>query len=119
MTFKTPLPEKQYKSEYGTYVNSLDVSKTFDVLIDNVRELREIVREKDLEFPIKRVVLQSEDPLEKNLKETLWNALEDLKKETENEFDSGSENSTPRIYRDNGYNRGLKDAYYTIIKLLP
>jgi len=50
MKLTTPLPEKQYKNAYGSHNSTLDVSKTFDVLVDNVKELRERVEGKQETF---------------------------------------------------------------------
>ena len=41
---------------------------------------------------------------------SLTDKMEKLRKDTPNEFDIGSERSTPRIIRDNGFNQGLDAA---------
>lgn len=46
---------------------------------------------------------------------TLRKKIEGMKKNTKTEFEVGSEMSTPRIIRDNGYNQALDD----ILALLP
>lgn len=46
---------------------------------------------------------------------SLTDKMETLRKDTPNEFDIGSERSTPKIIRDNGFNYGV-DAAIDLVK---
>ena len=46
---------------------------------------------------------------------SLTDKMEKLRKDTPNEFDIGSERSTPKIIRDNGFNQGV-DASIALAK---
>jgi len=41
---------------------------------------------------------------------SLTNKMAKLRKDTPNEFDIGSERSTPKIIRDNGFNHGVDEC---------
>jgi len=46
---------------------------------------------------------------------SLTDKMEKLRKDTPNEFDIGSERSTPKIIRDNGFNQGV-EASIALVK---